>query len=76
MSHHTNRSIDLAASKGAWSSTPAARPLWKLSKRELVEIALHFAALATESYDDSLQNGDAAARAMAERDALKRAGIL
>ena len=76
MSIHTNRAIDLAASKGAFSSTPAALPLWNLSKRELVEIVLHLAALCTDNYDDSLENGAAADRAMEERDALHAAGLL
>lgn len=31
----------IAHRKGAWAAHPQARKLWTLSKRELIEIALH-----------------------------------
>lgn len=40
----------VAASKGAWSAHPACTDLWKLSKRELLEAALHCASMSTDSY--------------------------
>jgi hypothetical protein len=61
----------------AWGSTPSATPLWGLSKRELVEIALHQAALLNHhGYDQALENGEAARSVMIEHRALRKAGLL
>ena len=51
---HTWKSIELAESKGAWAGTPIAQPLWDLSKRELLEAALHLAAQVDGSPDNPI----------------------
>jgi len=63
---------------GAWSMTSPAAPLWDLSKRELIEIALHLASLLTDEddADEALRNGAAAQRVLDERYALKRAKLI
>lgn len=62
---------------GAWSATPPAAPLWALSKRELIEIALHQAALLHQGgYDTALENGEAARSVLTERRALGKAGLI
>jgi len=38
-----------AHSLGAWGGAPAAMPLWKLSKRQLIEAALHLASLQADA---------------------------
>lgn len=42
----------VAASKGAWAGHPACADLWKLSKRELLEAALHCASMSTDNYGE------------------------
>lgn len=54
---HIHKARSVAASKGAASAT-ATLELWDLSKREIIEVALHLAALSTESYDEAMQDGD------------------
>lgn len=73
---HTDRAIAVARSKGAAAGNPANADLFQMSKRELVEIALHLAALCFESYDDALANGSARLRIIEERGALHDNGLI
>ncbi len=41
---HTDRSIEKAREKGGFAGDHASLPLWELSKRELVEIAIRLGA--------------------------------
>lgn len=43
ISIHSWKAIEKAQSMGAYAGDPLAGPLWEMSKRELVEIALRFA---------------------------------
>ena len=77
MSIHTDRSFNLAITKG--SSAARTYETWKslmgLSKRELAEIAIHLAALCSdEGYENSLMTDGALERVFQERDNLKTAG--
>lgn len=78
MSLHTDRAFDKAQPKGA----AAARTyetwveLMGLSKRELAEVAIHLAALATGEYDEAITGDRALARIREERAALKRNGLI
>ena len=66
-----------ASALGAWSARPENRRLWSFSKRELVEMVLHLAAVNTASgADAALSDGTALARVEAERTALRRAGLI
>ena len=65
-----------AQRKGAWAARANANPLWDLSKRELIEVALHLAAQNSGAYDDALESGQATKLVLDERKALKRAGLI
>lgn len=59
MSVHTGRSMEIARSKGALAGEPEAAPLWELSKREILEVALRLsraedAAPAVQAFRDEL----------------------
>ena len=54
---HIHRARSVAESKGAASAQVSIK-LWDLSKREIIEVALHLAALSTDSYDEAMQDGD------------------
>ena len=74
---HIWKSIDVARRKGAWSGNDNARPLWELSKRELVEAVLHLAACrADPGYDAALESGEAVTEAMTEITNLRAAGMI
>lgn len=80
---HTWKSIQKASEKGAVAGNPtfvaSNVDLWDLSKRELIEAALHLAALATDSYDEAiLMNGGrgAADRLREEIAALRQNGLI
>lgn len=82
-SAHTWKSIQKATEKGATAGNPvfvaSNVDLWDLSKRELIEAALHLAALATDSYDEAiLMNGakGAADRLREEVATLRQNGLL
>lgn len=66
----------VAKKLGAWGGQPNARYLWTLSKRELIEIALHLAAQTSGVCDDALENGDAVRLVLAEREALAQAKLI
>ena len=81
MSIHTTRAYHLAKGKGASSARnfETWTALTSMSKRELAEIAMHLAAMCTDSYDDALSGGGnetALARVMEERGALKQNGLI
>lgn len=57
---HACRSIAKAQSLGAAGGRPEAALLWTLSKRELIEVALHLAAQTTAEPDVALAGGRAA----------------
>jgi len=60
----------------AWSTHPAYRDLWGLSKRELIEIALHLAGATTDSCEEALESGEAGDIVRAERRNLRAAGLV
>ena len=69
---HVYRSMERARSKGGYAGLSAALPLWGMSKRELVEIAIRMAEL-------SLGDGDTEAAihsVIEERGILRANGIL
>jgi hypothetical protein len=73
MSIHTGKAKDKARRLGGWAGDPRAGDLWKLSKRELAELALRLGALTTDNADDI----DLALKAVnSERAALKLNGII
>lgn len=78
MSIHTDKAFNVATRNGAASART--RETWEslmaLSKREMAEVAMHLAALCTDSYDDALDGNGALERLMAERAALRANGIL
>jgi hypothetical protein len=76
MSFHIQRAIEVAQGKGAYAGESVNRKIWDLSKRELVEIALHLAASSTDSYDEALGGAGACERVFAEHKSLKDNGIL
>lgn len=77
MSIHVEKSKQLARSKGAAAGDEGNAPLWDLSKRELVEMVLHLAALCTgESIDSAIDSAGAYTRAMEEHRALVANGLL
>ena len=57
MSIHTEKSRAKAQDLGAAAGFVSGK-VWALSKRELIEVALHLAALSTDSYDETMQAGD------------------
>jgi len=71
--------MKVAAAKGAQAATSFER--WRyfaaMSKRELAELVVHLAALATDSYDETItDDGALIARVDAERAALRDQGML
>ena len=80
MSIHTDAAFLVAQSKGAAAGRDRSdwEILVKFSKRELIEALLHLAALCSESegYDDALENGGAAKRAIEEIEILRRNGLV
>ena len=70
---HGWKAIEKARALGGFAGVEAALPLWELSKRELIEIALRLGAL-NEGECDNPQAGVNAA--MNEFDALQRANII
>lgn len=76
MSQHIDKSIKVAAAKGAAAAHPMARPLWDLPKRELIEALLHQVAARAVSYDDALASGQAARYALDEVQTLRLNGII
>lgn len=69
---HIWNSMAKAADKGGYAGNPETLPLWELSKRELVEIALRLGEI---SGDDFSLEG-ALARVEEERVALVANGII
>lgn len=78
MSIHTDRAYATAKSKGAAAGRNYLH--WKelaaLSKRELAEVALHLAALCTDSYDEALAGDGAMRRIREEVDALRANNLI
>lgn len=66
----------VAHAKGAWSANPANRELWDLSKRELIEVVLHLAAVGDKDSYTALADGTAANLAMQEYRVLKLNGLV
>ena len=76
MSIHTEKSRAKAQDMGAAAGF-ASRKIWALPKREIIEVAMHLAALSTDSYDETMQQGDhGEARFWEEHDALRRNGVI
>lgn len=73
MSIHTWKSIEKAREKGAFAGEDLAVPLWNLSKRELIEIALRLGGLTAGNPDDLAAAVDAVNN---EHATLRRAGII
>ena len=76
---HTYNSMKVAAAKGAWAAQSFDR--WNylndMSKRELAELVVHLAALATDSIDETLQSDELLiGRIQEEREALAAAGLI
>lgn len=69
---HVWKSIEKAADNGGYAGSESALPLWDMSKRELVEIAIRLGALVAD--DDSPEAG--AKTALGEYSALKSNGIV
>lgn len=65
---HVWKSIEVAASKGGFAGDPVTLPLWELSKRELVEIALRLTM--AENAADAMQ------QVQDEHGSLKANGII
>ena len=81
MSIHNDKSFDLARTKCAAAAITRERwtALTSLSKRELAEVAIHLAALATSSYDVAIsrqENDGALARFNEEVTALRENGLI
>lgn len=79
MSIHNEASFQKARRNGGCAAHSRAR--WKfltdMSKRELAELVTHLAALATESYDETIQDDELLlARINEERSALASQGII
>ena len=74
MSLHTAKAIRVARSKGAAAALPQNHHLWKLSKREILEVALHLSALATGAYDPP--SSETTKRCEEELEALRDTGIV
>lgn len=70
---HIHKSIEVAKAKGGFAGEDAAMPLWNMTKRELVEIAVRLGA-ANSGKCDSPEAG--AKAAIKESEALARAGII
>ncbi len=71
-STHIWRSIEKAASLGGYAGRDTARPIWEMSKRELVEIAIRMSELALGDGDTEA----AIARVIEERKILKANRII
>lgn len=79
MSIHSDKSFSIARGKGAAAAFSYERwsALNAMSKRELAELVCHLAALATESYDETIADCDLLlARVTEERDALAAQGMV
>lgn len=61
---------------GAWSTHPAYCDLWRFSKRELIEIALHLAGATADSCEEALESGEAGDIIREERRNLRAAGLI
>jgi hypothetical protein len=72
MSIHTWKAREKAARMGGYAGSPAAAPLWELSKRELVEIAARLGEICS---DEGGEEGGIA-RAIEEHGILKANGIV
>ena len=73
MSIHTDKARAIAAKRGAWAGLDASLPLWRMSKRELVEIAARLGAMAIGDGSSS----DAGIRiALNEAETLRSNGII
>lgn len=73
---HFWKSRDVARSKGAWLgalTTEQADSLGRMSKRELIEVALHLASLSADEQDSP---ASAYSRVVHERDTLTANGLL
>lgn len=66
----------VAYERGAASSRAENREIWDLSKRELVEIALHLAAQTTGEYDSAIAGRAAWLRVLEERNILQSNGLI
>ncbi len=78
MSIHTDRAYAKACRNGAGAATTYAtwNALMAMPKRELAEIAMHLAAICTDSYDSAIADGTALARVNEERTALRFNGLI
>lgn len=76
MSVHIDKAISVARAKGGHAGHDDNRDLWDLSKRELIEIALHLAAASTGEYETALADGRARQRVIDEHDRLRASGIV
>jgi hypothetical protein len=72
MSIHTSNSREKAARMGGYAGRDEARPLWDMSKRELVEIAVRLGEMCSD--EGGAENG--IARAIEEHRILKQNGIV
>lgn len=72
---HIWKSIEKAASKGAYAGSEKTVPIWEMSKRELVEIALRLGELCADA-DGPYTIDNAIARVLDERRILTEQGIL
>ena len=77
MSLHSWRSYDVARNKGAAAAQSKERwvMLMALSKRQLAEIAIHFASLCSEEGYDPTSDGTTK-RFIEERDNLRNCGLI
>lgn len=73
MAHNSEKK---ARQLNAWSTHPAYRDLWGISKRELIEIALHLAGATANSCEEALESGEAGDIIREERRNLRAAGLI
>lgn len=78
MSIHTDAARKVALSKGAYAPQDPDHwlQLMACSKRELAEVIIHLASLATGEYDDALADGRGFQRFREEYDTLKANGLI
>ncbi len=77
ISIHVSKAIGKARELGAHAARPENQWLWGLSKRELVEIVLHLAAVSCDvGYDEAIKSDAAQQRAHDEMNNLIAAGML
>ena len=77
MSIHTDAGMRKAQSLGGFAGKEENRDLWRLPKRELIELALRFCALATANdADGALKDNEARDRLIEELKHLRGLGIL